>query len=99
MKVDEYSNPLVRRNRLAAKAASPVLVSVVIWGSVIAGVGLRFAQLGKSSLWFDEGYTAWAAAHPVGEIVRIIKADTAPPLYYILLRGWTHLFGFSEAGL
>jgi 4-amino-4-deoxy-L-arabinose transferase-like glycosyltransferase len=72
---------------------------VVIVAAVIGGVAIRFVQLGTMSLWFDEGYTAWVVSQPVGEIVRIIKVDTAPPLYYILLRGWTSLFGFSEAAM
>ncbi len=72
---------------------------VVISVAGVGGVWLRCSRLGTASLWFDEGYTAWAVAHPVGEIVRIIRSDTAPPLYYILLRGWTHLFGFSETAL
>jgi 4-amino-4-deoxy-L-arabinose transferase-like glycosyltransferase len=84
---------------LTAEAAGPVMAVALMWIAVVGGITLRFAQLGTASLWFDEGYTAWAVSHPVPEIIRIIRADTAPPLYYILLRGWTHLFGFSELGL
>ena len=79
--------------------ARPILARTILWLAVTSGVVLRCVQLGSASLWFDEGYTAWAVSHPVGEIIRIIKADTAPPLYYILLNGWTHLSGFSESGL
>jgi hypothetical protein len=67
--------------------------------SLIAGIVLRWAQLGKKSLWFDEGYTAWVVSHPLREIIRLIGADTAPPGYYILLRGWVILFGSSETAL
>jgi hypothetical protein len=86
-------------NTLPAEAGSPgwlVVVNVLV---VLAGIALRWAQLGKLSLRFDEGYTAWAVDHPLGEIIRIIRVDTAPPLYYLLLRGWVLLFGFSEAAL
>jgi hypothetical protein len=67
--------------------------------SLIAGIVFRWLQLGKKSLWFDEGYTAWVVSHPVREIIRLIGADTAPPGYYILLRGWVILFGSSETAL
>jgi hypothetical protein len=66
---------------------------------VIAGIGIRFWRLGRQSLWFDEGYTAWFVAHPPDQILRLVRADTAPPLYYFLLHQWTRYFGNSEAGL
>jgi mannosyltransferase len=63
------------------------------------GIFFRIYHLGAQSLWFDEGYTAWMASHSPGEIIRLIRADTAPPLYYLLLHGWTLLFGRSETAL
>jgi mannosyltransferase len=75
------------------------------WWSVLfmivlaAGIALRWVQLGRSSLWFDEGYTAWLVSLPTPEIVRVLHVDTAPPLYYLLLRAWTLLFGRSEFAL
>jgi mannosyltransferase len=67
--------------------------------SIVGGIVLRWLQLGTNSLWFDEGYTAWVVSHPFGEIVRLIRADTAPPGHYLLLRVWVLLFGSSEAAL
>jgi uncharacterized membrane protein len=87
---------------LEMKQTAPMLrVLPVVIGTLaaVAGIALRFASLGQNSIWYDEGYTAWAVDHPVREIVRIIRVDTAPPLYYILLHGWTLVFGRSEAGL
>jgi len=72
---------------------------VLIFLAVVAGIFLRFLRLGRLSLWMDEGYTAWLVSHPVGQIVRLVRADTAPPLYYLMLRGWVVLFGASEAAL
>ncbi|HTW93453.1 MAG TPA: glycosyltransferase family 39 protein, partial [Tepidisphaeraceae bacterium] len=63
------------------------------------GAALRWIHLSALSIWMDEGYTAWAINHSPGEIIRLIRADTAPPLYYLLLHFWTHFFGRGEAGL
>ena len=63
------------------------------------GLWLRWSGLGFKSLWFDEGYTAWVASLPPGRIVGVIRADTAPPLYYLLLRAWVALAGHSEGAL
>jgi hypothetical protein len=67
--------------------------------ALLMGTVLRWVDLGTRSLWFDEGYTAWAVSRPVGEMIRIIRADTAPPLFYLVLREWTVLFGRSEAAM
>jgi hypothetical protein len=85
---------------IADSAASRALYwKALAWIGVIFGTVLRFFQIGSKSLWFDEGYTAWMTDHRAVEIVRLIRADTAPPLFYLLLHGWTLLFGRSEAGL
>jgi uncharacterized membrane protein len=40
---------------------------------------------------------------PTAGVRRVLRAvflsDTSPPLYYLLLNGWTHLFGTSDAAL
>jgi uncharacterized membrane protein len=71
----------------------------LIWLGLAIGIFFRVHHLGEDSLWFDEGYTAWMVSHSPAEIVRLIGADTAPPLYYLLLHGWTDLFGRSETAL
>jgi mannosyltransferase len=72
---------------------------VVTWLAVAFGIFIRCWHLGAKSIWFDEGYTAWLVSHSPAEIIRLIRADTAPPLYYLLLHGWATLFGRSEVGL
>ncbi len=79
----------------AERAGAAVIVIVAL----VVGVALRWVWLGQASLWYDEGYTAWIVSHPVGEIIRLIRADTAPPLYYVLLRLWVDCFGHSEGAL
>ena len=74
----------------------PVALMVV---AVTFGCVLRWWRLSARSLWFDEGYTAWVVSLPAGRIIDAIRVDTAPPLYYLLLRGWVRLFGTGEAAL
>jgi 4-amino-4-deoxy-L-arabinose transferase-like glycosyltransferase len=90
----EYSLELKQTAPLVR--ALPIVIAVM---AAASGIALRFARLGQNSIWYDEGYTAWAIDHPVSEIIRIIRVDTAPPLYYILLHGWSLVFGRSEAAL
>jgi hypothetical protein len=64
-----------------------------------AGAFFRLHAIGRESLWLDEGYTAWVIQHPPRQMLRLLAADTSPPLYYLILHGWTALCGDSEAAL
>ncbi|OGG27533.1 hypothetical protein A3A64_01865 [Candidatus Gottesmanbacteria bacterium RIFCSPLOWO2_01_FULL_48_11] len=46
------------------------------------------------SLWRDEAFSVLAAQRPLSFI--FTKLGLEPPLYYMLLHGWTKLFGTSE---
>ena len=45
------------------------ITTVIILIAVLIGIVLRFAELGRMSLWFDEGYTAWVISLSPGEII------------------------------
>ena len=72
---------------------------IAIGLAVVVGAILRFYHIGVQSFWFDEGYSAWAIDHRPLEIVRLIRADTSPPLYYLLLHEWSEALGRSEIAL
>jgi 4-amino-4-deoxy-L-arabinose transferase-like glycosyltransferase len=103
--VSDEANPLSARSRLGprGRAGSPgrtvgwtVATAIV----VLVGIAFRWVALGSLSLWFDEGYAAWITGYPDwAAILHFIRADTAPPLYYIMLQSWSHIFGASEWGL
>lgn len=51
------------------------------------------------SVWFDEAYSIMLAKLPAGELLHLTSVDTHPPLYYLLLKAWAGLFGWSEIAL
>jgi mannosyltransferase len=55
---------------------------------------LRLYNLGGQSLWLDEVLSVKYANLNLSQI--FFLNDTTPPLYYILLHWWIHLFGVSE---
>jgi uncharacterized membrane protein len=66
----------------------------------IAALLLRLPTLASRSLWLDETYSAWFAAVPLHELwTRVPLYETHPPFYYTLLKGWSALFGASEAAM
>ncbi len=60
---------------------------------------LRIARLGASELWFDEAYSGLLTFADLRELLGWVRAEIAPPLYYLLLHGWAWLFGHGEAAL
>jgi hypothetical protein len=58
---------------------------------------LRIVHLTQQSLWTDEGFTYNVIVR--ADMLPEIAADTHPPLYYLLLRGWVFFAGDSVLAL
>ncbi|WP_376792344.1 glycosyltransferase family 39 protein [Thermoflexus sp.] len=67
----------------------------VLW----LGMGLRFYGLEAQSLWYDEGTSARLSEGPLRHILESVAQDIHPPLYYVLLHGWTAVAGRSVFAL
>jgi hypothetical protein len=64
--------------------------------SLVVGLSLRLAYLADRPIWYDEAFSLLLARRPVPELLAGTAADTMPPLYYLLLKGWL-AFGESIA--
>jgi 4-amino-4-deoxy-L-arabinose transferase-like glycosyltransferase len=65
---------------------------------LLAAASARTYQLTAQSIWFDEGWSAFAAEQPT--VLDAANADaTNPPLYYVLLNGFVRFTGDSELSL
>lgn len=71
-----------------------------IYVIVLAAFLLRLVRI-EQSLWLDEAISALAARDYsfYGIIFDFLKGDNHPPLFYLILRGWGLLFGFSDIPL
>jgi len=67
---------------------------------LVLGLLLRLPLL-ANGLWGDEGFTYYDVSAPTLREMfsRITLSETNPPLFFLLLRFWTHLIGFSEIAL
>lgn len=74
--------------------------SLLIIPVLFLGLMLRLISLGQS-LWLDEAIGAIAVkSYSYWGIVNIfMKADNHPPLYYLILKFWTNIFGYSEISI
>ena len=65
---------------------------------VIAAVFYLF-KIGFSDLWSDEVYTKSMLDGSLSDFFAKFKNDLHPPLYYLILRSFTAVFGLSATSL
>ena len=49
----------------------------------------------NNNLWFDEAYTLSLIQHIYSKIIEILKTDMHPPLYFLSLKCFCEIFGYS----
>ncbi|MCA9904472.1 MAG: glycosyltransferase family 39 protein, partial [Anaerolineae bacterium] len=73
----------------------------ILWTMVailLMAAAVRLFRIETQSIWFDEGWSAYAASQP--SLLAAAQADlTNPPLYYMILHIAASLFGLSEFAL
>lgn len=80
------------------RRAAPLRTTLAAAALLLLAAVLRLHRLDDQSLWFDEGWSAWAAIQPtLGQA--LLADETNPPLYYLLLNLGTRLLGDSEFSL
>src|SRR5690606_29932663 len=87
----------LRRAKVAPMQTS--LRSLILFvGILLLATSARLFQIQTQSLWFDEGWSAYAPNQPT--LIDAANADaTNPPLYYVLLNISARFLGDSEFSL
>lgn len=71
---------------------------IVLLSGITVFVLAMVFSIGQS-IWFDEGYSILLAKSDFSHLMALTAVDAHPPLYYILLKLWGGVFGFSEYAL
>ena len=88
------------RQMMEHKPAKQILgLRASLWAIVLLGTGLRFLNLGRQSVWIDEGFSWLASRMNFGAVTRLAWEDVHPPLYYYLLKASLWVFPDTEFGL
>lgn len=72
---------------------------LTIVGAMVAVVALGIVMGIGQSVWFDEGYSIILAQRPIHELIDLTKIDAHPPLYYLYLKLWASVFGWTDLSL
>lgn len=84
---------------------SPLSVRHSLWILLTAAAllllfALSSADMTRESLWNDEAWTDWAVRSPyLTDTLTRVRADVHPPLYFLLIDGWTLVAGNSVYAL
>lgn len=68
-------------------------------GALITAAVLRGWSLGEPDVWLDEAVSAAFATADPSELVTMLRLDSGPPLYYLMLGAWTAVFGDGPVAL
>ena len=69
---------------------------------VLLAAALRFATLGEQSFWYDEAFTPVHVLHAEPRRRRCTRSshtENTPPLWYVLIWGWSRVFGTGAVAL
>lgn len=76
---------------------NPLFILIVI---ICIGFVLRFLDANKTSFWYDEAFTGDVIKLSWKEMLLAIAGDKVhPPLFYILIRLWSLIFGVTQLSL
>jgi uncharacterized membrane protein len=103
MSTSEYRAPQVGPGapRLGLVGAREVPADVwALIGLVALAALIRVLVIDNQSFWMDEALTAYETHSSFGGMLgTVAHVETTPPLYFVLVWAWAHLFGSSEVGL
>jgi uncharacterized membrane protein len=65
----------------------------------VFSVAIKISFIEAKELWLDETYTYFLISLPFHEMMHYIFHDVHPPLYYLFLKSWATVFGYSPYSL
>jgi mannosyltransferase len=68
---------------------------------LVVAAALRLSTLDLQSFWYDEAFTPVHVLHPslVVTLEAVAHRENTPPLWYMLIWGWSRIFGTGEVAL
>ena len=72
---------------------------IVVGIAMLATLVLVLYMGRGQDIWFDESYSIILAKQPVVELLHLTGVDAHPPLFYLILKAWGSVFGWTELSL
>jgi uncharacterized membrane protein len=69
-------------------------------GIVVIAAAIRIIVINNQSFWWDEALTSYESTQPFGSMIStVLHVETTPPLYFVLIWVWAHVFGSGTIAL
>ncbi|MDP9071348.1 MAG: glycosyltransferase family 39 protein [Actinomycetota bacterium] len=78
-------------------ARAPLLGDMAALAGLVAVVAFLWGRAWRTWFWLDEGIAAGISSHSLASIPDLLRQESSPPLYYLLLHLWMSVFGSSDA--
>ena len=75
----------------------PQFLAVLVVTAI--GAFLRFYNLTQREFWYDEAFSGLLVREKWSSMFELALRDVHPPFYYLLLKGWVTVFGYSDVTL
>lgn len=104
-KMKKITKAIAERKRRVARSLGKTIEKRQHLFSILVPVfsGLIFLLLAimnlKSSIWFDEAYSAYLVRGDFGQIWEMTAMDVHPPFFYFALKIWSSIFGTSDVAM
>jgi uncharacterized membrane protein len=72
---------------------------LILASTFIFSVILKIYFIEAQELWLDETYTSFVISLPLPEMINYILHDVHPPIYFLLLKSWASIFGYTPYSL
>jgi uncharacterized membrane protein len=67
---------------------------------VVLAAVIRIVVIDNQSIWMDEALTAYETRIPFGAMIHVVlHVETTPPLYFVAIWFWAHVFGSGDVAL
>ncbi|HEV7887682.1 MAG TPA: glycosyltransferase family 39 protein [Acidimicrobiales bacterium] len=73
--------------------------TALLTGLAAAGVVVALVLARSTGLWLDEAQSVAIARQSLSGLLDALRHDGSPPLYYLLLHGWSRLFGTGDTAV
>ena len=90
---NDVSEHLIRASEPSHSLLTGLIRLPGLWGILLLASAVRFLGSTTSAIWCDEGSSLMLSQFPLTGIWFHAAHDVHPPLYFMLLHGWTALFG------
>ncbi len=72
---------------------------LILAASFLFSVILKISLIDSKELWLDETYSHFLVSCPLPEMIHSIVGDVHPPIYYLVLKLWSGIFGLTPYSL